>query len=233
MKQKIIITGVNRGLGLSLTKIFLSQVHEIFTICRQVSDEMQLLKNENPNQLKLHIGDVTDETSIEKVTRAIEKETDFIDMLINNAAVLFPTDNVPIEQVDFSTYGTTYQVNAIGPLKMVKHVLPLVRNGRGKRIVNISSEAGSISDAWRKNEYAYCMSKSALNMASRILQNYLEEGNIKILAVHPGWFSSDMGTSAAPITPDESAMKVGRLLDQSFELKGPMYYDLDGNQMKW
>ena len=233
MKQKILITGANRGLGLSLTKIFLSQGHEIFAVCRQISGELQLLKNEYTNQLKLNIGDVRDETSIEKVTRAIEKETDFIDMLINNAAVLFPTDNVSIEQVDFSVYGTTYQVNAVGPLRMVKHVLPLIRNGRGRQIVNISSEAGSISDAWRKSEYAYCMSKSALNMASRILQNYLENDNIKILAIHPGWFSSDMGTSAAPITPDESAAKVVKLLGRSFELKGPMYYDLDGNQMKW
>jgi NAD(P)-dependent dehydrogenase (short-subunit alcohol dehydrogenase family) len=112
MKQKIIITGANRGLGFSLTKIFLSQGHEIFTVCRQISDELQLLKNEYTNQLKLNIGDVIDETSIEKVTRAIKKETDFIDILINNAAVLFPSDNVPIEQVDFSVYGTTYQVKA-------------------------------------------------------------------------------------------------------------------------
>lgn len=101
-----------------------------------------------------------------------------------------------------------------------------------RRIVNISSEAGSISDAWRKSEYAYCMSKSALNMASRILQNYLENDNIKILAIHPGWFSSDMGTSAAPIIPDESAAKIVKLLGRSFDLKGTMYYDLDGNQMQ-
>ncbi|MCA9732055.1 MAG: SDR family NAD(P)-dependent oxidoreductase [Deferribacteres bacterium] len=233
MKQKILLTGANRGLGLSLTKIYLSQGHEVFAIIRRVNEALHSLKNEYADQLKLHIGDVADEPSIEKAIRAIEKETDYIDMLINNAAVLFPADNVPIEQVDFSVYGATYDVNAVGPLRVVKYVLPLVRKGGGKRIVNISSEAGSITDSWRKSEYAYCMSKSALNMASSILQNYVLEDKIKVLAVHPGWFSSDMGTSAAPITPAESAVKVARLLEKSFTLQGPMYYDLEGKQMHW
>ncbi|MCB9500813.1 MAG: SDR family NAD(P)-dependent oxidoreductase [Deferribacteres bacterium] len=233
MKQKILITGTNRGLGLALTRIYLSQGHEVFTINRRQGDVLQSLKNEYTDQLKLYIGDVADEISIENAVRTIEKETDSIDMLINNAAVLFPADNVPIEKVDFSVYGATYDVNAVGPLRVVKYALPLVRKGMGKRIVNISSEAGSVTDSWRKSEYAYCMSKSALNMASSILQNYVKKDEIKVLAVHPGWFSSDMGTSAAPITPDESAVKVVRLLEKTFALDGPMYFDLDGKEMQW
>lgn len=233
MIQKILITGTNRGLGLAMTKIFLSQSHQIFAIIRRTSDELQSLQNQYSNQLKLYTGDVTDESSIEQAIQLIGMDTNEIDMLINNSAIIFPADKTPLENVDFSVYEPTYAVNAVGPLKVTKHALPLVRAGQGKRIVNISSEAGSIGDAWRTSEYAYCMSKAALNMASRILQNYVEADGIKVLAVHPGWFSSDMGTSEAPITPDEAAAKVVKLLTRPFELKGHMYYDLDGKEMDW
>lgn len=233
MKYKILITGANRGLGLALSKILLSQGHQLFVMVRHISTDLEALLQQYADQLKVFTADVTDEPSIVKAVALIKKETTSIDMLINNSAVLFPGDNVPFEQVDFSVYEATYQVNAIGPLKVAKHVLPLVRRGHKKHIINISSEAGSISNAWRKSEYAYCMSKSALNMASRILQNDVEEDGIKVLAVHPGWFSSDMGTSAAPITPDQSAAKVVSLISKTFDLKGHMYFDLEGNEMSW
>jgi NAD(P)-dependent dehydrogenase (short-subunit alcohol dehydrogenase family) len=116
---------------------------------------------------------------------------------------------------------------------MIKHALPLVRKGKRKLIVNISSEAGSIGNSWRKSEYAYCMSKAALNMASSILHNDLRREGIKVLAVHPGWFSSDMGGSAAPITPVTAAEQVVKLLLQSFALDGPVYYGPDGKALPW
>ncbi|MBN2010508.1 SDR family NAD(P)-dependent oxidoreductase [candidate division KSB1 bacterium] len=233
MNYKILITGTNRGLGLAMLKIYLAQGHIVFTINRRVNDDLQNLKAKYTDHLNMFTGDVTDEPSIIKAISCISNKTSAIDLLINNAAILFPADNVLIEQVDFSVYEQTFQVNSIGPLKVIKHALPLVRQGQGKRIVNISSEAGSIADAWRKSEYAYCMSKSALNMASRILQNYVEKDGIKVLAIQPGWFSSDMGTSRAPITPDQAAQKVVAVLQQPFELTGPMFYDNDGNVLNW
>jgi NAD(P)-dependent dehydrogenase (short-subunit alcohol dehydrogenase family) len=231
--NSILITGINRGLGLSLSRIFLSQGHALFAIIRHTSAALQSLQKQYGDQLKLYTGDVTDEPSIMNAVGDISRDTDHIDMLINNSAIIFPADKIPIEHVDFSVYEKTFQVNSIGPLKVIKHALPLVRKGTKKLIINISSEAGSIGDAWRTSEYAYCMSKSALNMASRILQNYVADEGIRVLAVHPGWFSSDMGTAAAPITPDQAAEKVTVLFERSFELKGPMYFDLHGNMMPW
>jgi NAD(P)-dependent dehydrogenase (short-subunit alcohol dehydrogenase family) len=233
MKQKILITGINRGLGLAMTKIFLKQGHHVYAIIRRSSDELESLKKKYTEQLKLFDGNVTDEISIKHAVSLIKEDTDSIDMLINNSAVYLHTDKVPLEQADFADYLTTYHVNAIGPLKVIKHALPLIQEGKGKRIVNISSEAGSISAAWRKEEYGYCMSKAALNMGSRILQNYVKDDGINVLAIHPGWFSSDMGTAAAPITPEQAAKKVVKVLDLNYDIDGHMYYDLDGKEMQW
>jgi NAD(P)-dependent dehydrogenase (short-subunit alcohol dehydrogenase family) len=202
-------------------------------INRRESQALQKLKELYPDNLNLFEGDVIDEHSIEKAIEKISSETSSIDILINNAAVHLDPEGPAIEDVDFSVYMQTFQVNSIGPLMVIKHALPLLRKGSKKLIVNISSEAGAIGSAWRKSEYAYCMSKAALNMASAILQNDLRSNGIKVLALHPGWFRSDMGGAGAPITPADAAKKIVPLLLKSFDLNGPLYYDPDGKVMDW
>jgi NAD(P)-dependent dehydrogenase (short-subunit alcohol dehydrogenase family) len=229
----VLITGANRGLGLAMTAEFLAGGHRVAAINRRESKALLKLKESYRGQLHLFNGDVSDERLIEKVIEKISSHTPSIDMLINNAAVHLDPDAPKIEDVDFSVYMQTFQVNSVAPLMVIKHALPLVRIGRKKLIVNVSSEAGSIGNAWRKSEYAYCMSKAALNMASRILQNDLLSEGIKVLALHPGWFSSDMGGAEAPITPADAAKKIIPLLLQSFDLNGPVYYDFDGKVMEW
>ena len=229
----ILVTGANRGLGLAMTGEFLKHGHTVKAIIRRESKSLQVLKETYPDRLALHNGDVTNENSLIKVVNAISSETSSIDILINNAAVHLDPERLPIEKVDFSIYGQTFEVNSVAPLTVIKHALPLVRKGHKKLIVNISSEAGSIGNAWRTSEYAYCMSKAALNMASRILQNDVQSEGIKVIALHPGWFSSDMGGAAAPITPAGAAKKVVTLLLGSFDLQGPVYYDFDGKKMEW
>jgi NAD(P)-dependent dehydrogenase (short-subunit alcohol dehydrogenase family) len=138
-----------------------------------------------------------------------------------------------LEQADFSVYFPTYQVNAIGPLLVVKYALPLLRLGNQRLIVNFSSEAGSIGACWRTREYSYCMSKAALNMASQILQNALKEEGIKVLVLHPGWFSSDMGGANAPITPIEAAEEIVKLVLNPPGLDGPIFVAPDGEALEW
>jgi NAD(P)-dependent dehydrogenase (short-subunit alcohol dehydrogenase family) len=233
MKQKILITGINKGLGLAMTKLFLSKGHEVFALVRHYSDDLKSLHKKYISQLNLYTADVSEEAQVENALTSIKKDTDSIDMLINNSAVYYHSDKVPVEKIDFSIYVTTYRVNAIGPLLVIKYALPLVRRGSRKQIINISSEAGSIADTWRKSEYAYCMSKAALNMASRILKNDVQAEGINVLTVHPGWFSSEMGTKEAPITPDQAAIKIVKLLEKSFNIKSPMYIDPDGKEIRW
>jgi NAD(P)-dependent dehydrogenase (short-subunit alcohol dehydrogenase family) len=156
-----------------------------------------------------------------------------LDIILNNAGVNLERSGPLLEQVDFSIYLATYQVNAIGPLMLVKYALPLLRKGSKKLIVNFSSEAGSIGACGRKGEYSYCMSKAALNMASRILQNALKEEGIKVLALHPGWFSSDMGGPEAPITPAEAAGEIMELVLNPPGLDEPIFVAPNGEALEW
>jgi NAD(P)-dependent dehydrogenase (short-subunit alcohol dehydrogenase family) len=233
MHQNAFITGANRGLGLELTRVLLQKSYRVFAINRRESGALLQLRDEFADSLLLYSADVTDEPAIEDVILRISEEFNHIDLLVNNAAVHLEQTMPALEQVDFSVYLPSFSVNAVAPLIVVKHALPLLRRGDGKLIVNVSSEAGGIGTAWRKSEYSYCMSKAALNMASQLLQNALKEEGIKVLALHPGWFSSDMGGSQAPITPLQAAQDVVKLLTRSWPLDGPVYIDPQGNELAW
>jgi len=233
VNYKILITGANRGLGLALTEKLLAGGHHICAINRRDSDDLLQLQGEYPESLHRYSGDVTDEASIRQALEAIGSQVGALDIVLNNAAVHLDQARLPLEQVDFSVYLPAFQVNAVGPLMVVRYALPLLRKGQKKLIVNISSEAGSIGTCWRKSEYSYCMTKAALNMASRILQNAVKEEGIKVLALHPGWFSSDMGGAAAPITPADAAEEIVKQVLNPPGLDGPIFVAPNGEAMEW
>jgi len=233
MTYNILITGANRGLGLALTEKLLAGGHHIYAINRRDSDELLQLQEKCPESLRRYSGDVTDETSIRQSLETIASQVGALDIVLNNAAVHLDPSRSPLEKVDFSVYLPAFQVNAVGPLMVVRYALPLLRKGQKKLIVNISSEAGSIGTCWRKSEYSYCMSKASLNMASQILQNALKSEGMKVLALHPGWFSSDMGGAAAPITPADAAEEIVKLVLNPPGLDGPVYVASNGEAMEW
>jgi NAD(P)-dependent dehydrogenase (short-subunit alcohol dehydrogenase family) len=116
---------------------------------------------------------------------------------------------------------------------MIQQFLPLLKKGKRKLLINISSEAGSIADSTRTGEMAYCMSKAALNMQSKILHNYLAPKGIKVLAVHPGWVRTDMGGKDADISAQESAEGIFMLATQTWKADDTIYLDYRGNPMRW
>ncbi len=233
MNFQILITGANRGLGLALTEKLLVDGNHLHAINRHESVELLQLGEKYPNNLQLYPGDISDENSIRQSLHKIAGQVSALDILLNNAAIHLEQSRPLLEQVDFSVYLPTYQANVIGPLMVIKNALPLLRKGQKKLIVNFSSEAGSIGTCGRQSEYSYCMSKAALNMASQILQNAVKEEGIKVLALHPGWFSSDMGGVDAPITPSEAAEQIVNLLVNPPGLDGPVFVDSQGDTLEW
>ncbi|MFX1537678.1 MAG: SDR family NAD(P)-dependent oxidoreductase, partial [Promethearchaeota archaeon] len=164
----------------------------------------------------------------------ISKITSSIDILINNAAVHLEEPAPDLGEINLEIIKKTFEINSIAPLNVINNFIELVKNSDIKLIVNISSEAGSISNCWREREYGYCMSKAALNMMSQILQNRLNIEKIKVLAIHPGWFSSKMGGEEAPITPDDAAKDVAKTILKDWTLNDPIFIDSKtGDRMNW
>jgi len=235
MIKNILITGADKGLGFSLTKLYLEKGYTVFSgLLNSLSDSMLELKNSYGERLNTISLDVSSDASVANSLKELSRLTDSLDILINNAGVHFEKSFAVLEDVDFQAALDTHNINTLGPLRVTKAYIPLVRNGQDKVIVNISSEAGSIGECWREKEFDYCMSKAALNMQSVLLQKYLKGDGIKVLAVHPGWMQTDMGGAEADISSDTSALGIYELVNKyKGELDSPIYMDYSGRLFKW
>jgi NAD(P)-dependent dehydrogenase (short-subunit alcohol dehydrogenase family) len=232
MDDRALITGAARGLGLAMTRDLLDRGCSVSVLVRAESEGLRALQSRFGERLHIHLGDVTDEASIEKVFVEVAECLGSLDIIVNNAVIYLDGSRPTLEAADLSICARTFEVNSVGPLRVAKHGLPLLRKGRRKLIVNVSSEAGSIGDCRRQAEYAYCMSKSALNMGSKLLQNHLEPEGIKVLVLHPGWFNSS-GVGPAPISADEASAKVLQTILKPHAVTEPMYVDPAGNALPW
>ncbi len=234
MIKTAFITGADQGLGFSLTQRFLRAGTRVFAGQYQADSDLPKLAASFPETFTAIPLDVTQLDSVRAAAGRIAKLTPALDLLINNAGVHLET-RTPLPEIDLSQLPlvATLDVNTFGPLRVVQQFLPLLKEGDRKLIVNISSEAGSLTNCWRESEFAYSMSKAALNMQSRILQNYLKPRGFKILAVHPGWMRTDMGGAGADIEANEAAEGIFHLAEKDWHLDDPIYMDYQGQPMPW
>lgn len=237
MKKTVYITGADRGLGLALTKEFLNSGYKVFA-GRYMEDwpELDELKTEQGDDLELIRLDVNDQQSVDAAAQYIEGQTGSLDVLINNAAIFKDRSTDVFGEFNYEDMMKLYETNALGPLRVSKSVIPLLMKGEDKMLANISSEAASMTDSWRKKEYGYSMSKSALNMELTILQNQLEEYGIKVLAFHPGYVKTYIFgefNEEATIEASESAAGIAKEILKRPPIEEHMYIDYQGNKISW
>ncbi|MCP3774500.1 SDR family oxidoreductase [Paenibacillus sp. MZ04-78.2] len=201
----ILITGANRGLGLSLSTVCLEQGHRVIAGVRRIdkAEPLRQLKNTYRDKMELLPLDVSDHDSIQKASQAVAAITPVVDVIVNNAA-REGTRCKNIEDVEMADLEETWKTNVLGPMVITKYFIPLMESSRHKTILNISSDAGSVSEIPLKY-YGYCISKAALNMFTRLLDRDLRARNFKTLAVHPGWMKTEMGGEDATYEPMEIA----------------------------
>lgn len=233
-RTTIFITGAGRGLGLSLTRTFLRENYRVFAGRREPNAELDSLARTNPALSAVPI-DVTSRESVHAAAQLIAGETNRLDILVNNAAILPEAGRGTVDTTDVEIGLRVFDVNSLGPLRVTQAFLPLLRRGTRRLIVNVSSEAGSIADCWRKDDLLYCMSKSALNMQTAILKNALADEGFRLLAAHPGWVRTTMGGPDATLTPEESAAGLFALLDAPApaDPNAPFYVDHRGHALRW
>jgi NAD(P)-dependent dehydrogenase (short-subunit alcohol dehydrogenase family) len=234
MIKAVFITGADKGLGFSLVQRFLRDGVRVFAGWHHSNSDLFGLTKSFPQALTPIPLDVMQLDSVSQAAGSVAKLIPALDILINNAGVMLET-RTPLLELDLTRLPLfeTLDVNAFGPLRMVQQFLPLLEKGGHKLILNISSEAGSIANCWRESEFAYSMSKAALNMQSKILQNYLKPRGFKVLAVHPGWMRTDMGGTEGDIHPDEAAEGIFNLAVKNWDLDDEIYMDYLGQTLRW
>lgn len=222
--QNVFITGANRGLGLALAHQFVANGDHVYATARQPEQatDLQTLAGDNLTVLQLDVGD---EASIASCAKALKSHTDSLDVLINNAGIN-PRGVQTFADVDAQTMMDVFYINAVAPLMVVRGLVDFLKNGTNSRIVNVSSQMGSMDWMTRGGAYAYSPSKAGLNMVTRSMATDLKAQGITTITLHPGWVQTDMGGPNASITPQESAEGI-------FKLTQRLTAEDNGNFFKW
>jgi len=240
MDKTVLVTGADHGLGYALCEKYLELG---FTVAAgrflETGENLIRLKKAYPDRLEIINLEVSCTESVKKAYSHFKSRFSSLDILINNAGILGDISKTIYDEIDYEDIIRTFQVNALGPLRMVNVFLPSILKGNDKLVVNISSEAGSIANCTRKNWFGYTMSKCALNMESVLLQNELRDKGVRIILIHPGWLKSMMrGTldTDAPTWPEEAAERIIKHIEKYSNYNGnqPPYIDNDnGSILPW
>jgi len=233
-----LVTGCDHGVGLSLAAQ-LSDRGYLVAACRLDDQETQIesLAAQRQN-IRVFDVDISLDESVAALCRAVEAAFPALDLVINNAGILGRMESGPDEALDFALMQRVINVNAVGTLRVTTGLLPLLRKGTDKTVVNISSEAGSIADCERVGWFGYCMSKAANNMQGALIHNTLRREGGRVFQVHPGHVATFMRghlDTTARITPEVSASGILRtVLDTPHEVgERPLYLDYTGKELPW
>ncbi|MBN2155314.1 MAG: SDR family oxidoreductase [Candidatus Lokiarchaeota archaeon] len=235
--MNILITGSNRGIGLEFTKQYLLRNDSVIATCRSptTARKLQNLKKQYKNRLMIVEMDVSNFKSIQKAYEKISGKINSINILINNAGIISGNEETEyrmgtMHQEDFLH---VFNVNSIAPVWISERFLNLLVKGSNPKIINITSRMGSITEKTDKSHYSYCMSKAALNMASKLLANDLESQKIGVWAIHPGWSKTDMGGYHAPLDPKKTVSSMIRLIDGKTIPETGKFLNWDGKEIPW
>lgn len=209
----IVVTGANRGLGLELTRVYAGRGDRVIAGCRNPgnADELATLTGH------VHAVDLGDEQSIAAFAAAIGDQP--VDIVVNNAAIDARNLGAADSERDVLTQTPAQlrgqiEVNAVGPWLLSRGLLPQLRRSTNPRIVNITSQIGSMEVSRRiGRDVGYAVSKAALNMITvKLAWRLRDEGVIAVL-VHPGHMRTDMGGAAAAMEPDDAARRIVEMVD--------------------
>ena len=237
--SSVIITGADRGLGLSLCKEFLSRGWTVFA--GKFLDDYTLLEEEQAKNSNLHIVrlDVGDPASIMAAKEEVLKVTDSLDMMISNAALMGQVNcNLYEPPMDLTAVWNSFRVNAMGPMRMVEAFLPLLERGVMKRLCFVSSEVSCIAlmKTSRDGGFPYPMSKASLNMGVRMLHNMLHSQGYSFRLFHPGWMKRRMQdgslSEGARFDPDDIGNTAAKYFDTPLRDECRLVM-CDYNGMEW
>ena len=202
-----LVTGGNRGIGLAIATQLAQQGIQVVIGARRIEQgeaAASALRSEGLAAEALAL-DVADEASRQQAVAELLRRHGRIDILVNNAGVALDKW-VPTALLDADLLRATMETNLYAPLRLCQLVLPAMRAQGYGRVVNLSSELASLSASAMGSSAAYRMSKTALNMLTRLLALELkDQPGILVNAAAPGWVRTELGGEDAPRTPEEGA----------------------------
>jgi len=229
-RKSIIITGASRGLGLALTKQFISNQWNVVPLVRKDKDAI-VLKRINDEHCFPIISDITSHNVQTSIYESI-KTLGVIDVLINNAGI--GGKSVSLNGTTSDEVLALIDVHCLGALRVTQAVLPFMK--KDGIIINVSSRFGSITQISTGElddiacSYSYRIAKAAQNMLTQCMCREFKSSGLKICSLHPGRLKTGSASVDADKTPEEAAEMLFGMLKS---IEHGKFYSLFEGTLKW
>lgn len=224
-----LVTGANQGVGFQVAKELVAKGHMVLIGSRSLARGETAAKEIGPGAIALQF-DVTDRASIAAAAERIRAEFGRLDLLVNNAAI----SNIRKQQFSLSLQEyrkialastasldemrAVWETNVFGVLAVYQAMLPLLRESRDARIVNVSSGVGSLTrnadPAFPYSSFfgpGYAASKTALNAITLAMMIELESTGIKVNLVSPAFTKTNLNGYEGTESIEDGSREVVRV----------------------
>lgn len=208
-----VVTGTNRGLGFELSRqLAQAGFHVVMTARdpRQGARALADLQAENLS-VELRRVDVTRSEDAHALAAYLREQGAQVNVLLNNAGVFLESSHETGDKsadplrVSPLTLMETVNINTLGAVRMIQALAPLLHPGA--RVINVSSWMGQFKRL-EGNNLGYRLSKTALNVVTRVMAERLREQDVQVHSVCPGWVQTEMGGERAKLTPAQAAAHI-------------------------
>ena len=212
-RQVALVTGATRGIGFEIARQLGHHGLVVLVGARERARGEAAVRRLAAEGADAHVVllDVTSPESIAEAVTTVSARFDRLDVLINNAGILLDRGLKPSE-VSPALLHATYETNVFGPIAVIQAFLPLLRRSPAGRIVNASSELGSLArntdptfEFAHLKRLAYNSSKTALNAVTVMFAHELRDTPIKVNAADPGYTATELNGFAGTQTVEEGA----------------------------
>jgi NAD(P)-dependent dehydrogenase (short-subunit alcohol dehydrogenase family) len=208
-----VITGASRNIGASLTAAFAEAGADVVMVARdepRLAAMAAIIAGRSPQRrIITRTADLGVRDSVDRLIESIAADVGVVDILVNNAAALATTTDVPILATSDEAWDQLYETNLLSPFRLIRGlVAPMLDAGRTGSVINVLSGAGFLPV---KDQCAYGSMKAALWMMTRYLAQDLAP-NVRVNALVPG-IVSHTGAPRSPAQAEvvQTAVPFGRV----------------------
>ena len=174
--------------------------------------------------------DVTSDSAVQRMADRLRAEKIHLDVVFHVAGVLGLDE---LGKIDFDDVRRQFEINTLGPLRLVQAVLGCL--GPGSKVGIVTSRVGSLGDNTSGGMYAYRISKAAANMVGRNLYHDLKKNGVAVLLLHPGMVNTDLtkGIPGKYIQPEEAAAGLIKRMDELTLETAGVFRHANGELLPW